>query len=554
MISGAMLRDAIVSGANNIHNRRAAVDELNVFPVPDGDTGTNMSMTIGSALSELKALPDGCSVERVSSVAASSLLRGARGNSGVILSLLFRGLSKAMQGKQEMGSEELSQSLEKGVKAAYKAVMKPSEGTILTVARLSAEFAEKEWANYADPVDLFEAALEVAKDTLLKTPEMLPVLKKAGVVDSGGQGYVYILEGMLSVFRGNGIIEAADQEAENEGSAGKGVFTEGIDEGLTECYCTEFLVVKNKTASAAGLRVVLESIGDSVVCVDDEDIIKCHVHTKNPDKALKEALRHGYLSKIKIENMLEQYEALKAAGSGSEPPRAAKDSFQYTAPDEDQPIGIVAVCAGEGIKQLFRDLGATAIVSGGQTMNPSTDDILAAIQSVPAKSVLVLANNKNIIMASEQACSIADREALTVPTTSVMAGVSAMVAFDPDATAQENQAAMQKAAAAVTTGSVTYAARDAEFEGKKIKEGSILALENGKPVFTDTAIEKAVVKLAKRICRKGTSFLTVAYGSDVAASDAEALAETLRQKLSSDIDVTLVDGGQPVYYYYLSAE
>ena len=535
-----MLRDAIISGANNITNLKSRVDELNVFPVPDGDTGTNMSLTINASLKNLSELPDDCAVDKTASVAAAALLRGARGNSGVILSLLFRGISKGLAGKTEMGSEELANGFSTGVKSAYKAVMKPQEGTILTVARVASEYAN-EHCHEEDPVTLFEHFIEVAKKTLLETPDLLPVLKEAGVVDSGGQGLVYILEGMQSVFKGNGIIEICAEPEATAASAAEAPAAEEPAE-LSESYFTSFTVTKDKSSQSAPLKVVLDAIGTDVSLDEDLHTIVCSLTTMRPDKAIREALKHGKLSKIVVENVSEH----DGAGAGA--------AFPYAAPDENVPFGIVSVCAGKGLEKLFLDLGVNAIVSGGQTMNPSTEDILAAIQSIPAKQVLVLANNKNIIMASDQACSMADRPAFTVPTRSVTAGISAMIAFDASAAAEDNVVAMTEAADAVISGSVTFAARDSEFEGKKIKEGSILALENGKPVFTDTSVSKAVIKLAKKICSKGTSFLTVIYGSDVKAAEAEALLEILRARLSSDIEITLVDGGQPVYYYYISAE
>jgi len=557
MISGVQLRDSIVSGANNITNRKSAVDELNVFPVPDGDTGTNMSMTINSALPELNKLTAGCTVETVAKVTSAALLRGARGNSGVILSLLFRGFARALQGKAEASGEDLLQSLRKGVDAAYKAVMKPTEGTMLTVARVSAEKAEEVYQDKSE-AELWEYIVEVSNETLARTPELLPVLKKAGVVDSGGQGLCYIFEGMLSVFR-DGKVISAGADAKSMAASGKGVFSEEVDPEMTNSYCTEFLVFKNSDANYGRLRAYLESIGDSVVAVDDDEIIKCHVHTATPGKALGEALRHGYLSKIKIENMLEQYLARQAEGKAARSEDAAPsypdpNTFEYAEVDSSREYGFVSVSAGEGLRSLFGDLGVDCVVSGGQTMNPATEDILSAIQSVPAANVIVLANNKNIIMAAEQACNIADRNAVVLPTRNISQGIAAMLAFLPEQSLKDNIVAMNAAADNVTAGQITYAARDSEFDGHDIKEGEILAISGGKLLFTEKEVSRAALKLARRLVRKGTSFVTIIYGEDVEEKDANELAERVKSSLPQGAELTVVSGGQPVYYYYISVE
>ncbi len=559
MISGAQLRDAIISGANNIINLKSSVDELNVFPVPDGDTGTNMSMTIGSAIPELQNLPDSCSVEQASQVAASALLRGARGNSGVILSLLFRGFSRALQGKNEASSEDLYFSLCKGVEAAYKAVMKPTEGTILTVAREASEKAAIVYETI-EPVKLWEVIVEQSKETLLRTPEMLPVLKKAGVVDSGGQGLVFIFEGMLTFFKTGKIVKSDDEpKKKSKTSAPKfdrGAYSDDTEFDAVNHYCTEFIVLKDKNADYKRLRAYLESIGVSVVAVEDEEIIKCHVHTKDPGKALSEAVTHGQLTKLKIENMLVQNDTLKKERAAAE--KEAKSDktaeFPYVAPDESVEFGFVSVCTGEGIKQLFIDLGVNQVVSGGQTMNPSTDDILGAIQATAAKNVLVLANNKNIIMAAEQACKLADRKAVVLMARTIPQGVSAMIAFDPDASLEDNLIAMNAAAERVTTGQITFAARDSDFDGHDIKEGEILAISNGKLLFTEKEVSKSAIKLARKIITKSTEFVTVIYGEDISEAEAEEVGDAIKKTLSPNAELTLVNGGQPVYYYYISAE
>ena len=563
MITGLTLKNSIISGANNLSNRRAKVDELNVFPVPDGDTGTNMGMTIGAARTELLNLPDDCTVEKAAQVTASAMLRGARGNSGVISSLLFRGFSKALQGKKTADAKDLVQALEKGVEGAYKAVMKPTEGTMLTVARVASEEAAA--SGIADAVELWQLVCTAAQRALDNTPEQLPVLKKAGVVDAGGQGLVYIFEGMLSVFKDNHII-AADEAPEKSAKlsisgAGKGVYTDDLMkvEDIKNGYCTQFLVNKNDGASSNKLRAFLESNGDSVVVIEDDEVINCHVHTADPGKIVSHALQYGYLTNFKIENMHEQFLSRQAQGEGLKKQAAAEaadtgNEFTYAAVDNDRAFGFVAVAAGEGLKAIFTDLGADAVVSGGQTMNPSTADIVAAVQSVPAKTVFVLPNNKNIIMAAEQAQGIADRTIVVLSTRTIPQGITAMLNFDPDASEYENATNMMQAADKVATGLVTFAARDSDFDGRKIKKGEILALENGKLVATGTDVTKVTYRLARSMCKKDTNFITVISGCDVSEEDAARTTELVQAKCPAGIEVTHLNGGQPVYYYIISVE
>ena len=548
-MNGIQLRDAFVSGANNISNFRQQVDALNVFPVPDGDTGTNMSMTINAAKRELLNMKDDITVESVSKKAASALLRGARGNSGVILSLLFRGFAKGLEGKENASAADIALALELGVAAAYKAVMKPTEGTILTVARLAAEKAKElvEGGAELSVAEMWNEILLAAKDALAQTPEMLPVLKKAGVVDAGGQGFVTIWEGMKVVVDGGEVIPAEDEAQKVPEKRAQGVAAD-FDEGdITFTYCTEFIVNKeDPNTDPRGLRAYLESIGDCVVVVDDEEIIKCHVHTNDPGNAIQAALKLGYLTNMKIDNMREQHghsgasaAELAAAEMGEEVPE-----FPYAAVEEENEFGFVSVAAGEGVKQLFLDLGVNNVVSGGQTMNPSTDDILAAIHATPAKRVFVLPNNKNIIMAAEQTINLADREVIVLQTRSIPEGLAAMLAFDPDAEARENQMNMIKAYEKVGTGSVTFAARDSDFEGHKIKKGQLLAMDGGKLSFTEDDLKKAVVKLTNSLLKKHLNkedgnFITLLYGEDVTDEQAE---------------VVLVNGQQPVYYFVISVE
>ncbi|MBU3805703.1 MAG: DAK2 domain-containing protein [Candidatus Fournierella pullistercoris] len=562
MITGKILRDAIISGANNISNQRSRVDELNVFPVPDGDTGTNMSMTVSAAALELANLPDDCTVAEASKTAASAMLRGARGNSGVITSLLFRGLSKALEGKIEADAKDLIVALEQGVQAAYKAVMKPTEGTMLTVARVASEAASA--SGLEDVNELWTLVLKAAQEALDNTPNQLPVLKKAGVVDAGGQGVLVIFEGMDQVFKGGEII--ASQEQTNSAklssdAAGKGVFTDELMrvEDIINGYCTQFLVNKNPGVSSDKLRAFCESNGDSVVVIEDDDVINCHVHTADPGKILSHAIQYGYLTNFKIENMHEQFLAKQAQGKGLEKQKEAEQTasdspFVYAAVNPEQEYGFVAVAAGAGLQAVFQDLGAEAVVSGGQTMNPSTQDIVAAVQSVPAKTVFVLPNNKNIIMAAEQAQKLADRRVVVLPTRTVPQGMTAMLSFDPDATVDANTINMMQAAEQVNTGLVTFAARNSDFDGHKIKKGEIMGMENGKIVHLGNDIGKITYRLARGMVKKDTSFVTLISGCDVSEEEAQRTLELVQSKLGDHVEVTLIHGGQPVYYYMIGVE
>lgn len=544
MLSGKILRDAIISGANNIINNKENVDELNVFPVPDGDTGTNMSMTIRNAVAELNMLSDSATVETVAQTAASAMLRGARGNSGVILSLLFRGLSKGLAGKHEATVEDYCNALRLGAEAAYKSVMKPTEGTILTVARVAAEKAND--AQCKDFPELFEVLTTAAKETLDQTPEMLPVLKKAGVVDAGGMGYYTILKGMASVICGGVMIGAKEETATEKAVVTNAAGTFETDIEFT--YCTEFIVVKSDVnKDATKLRAFLESIGDCVVVVDDDSIIKVHVHTEHPGKALEEGILYGSLINLKIENMKEQHKGAAA--------KAEMQKKQKLAPAEPvKDFGFVSVTSGAGLEDLFKDLGVDVIVRGGQTMNPSTEDILEAINATPARNIFVLPNNKNIIMAAEQAVKLTDRNVIVLQTRTIPQGITAMLAFDESNDFRTNGANMTKALDNVGSGSITFAVRDSDFEGKQIKKGEILAMENGKLAFVEKDVTKALIKITKKLIRSGSSYITVIYGSDVTDETAQAAFEALRAKISDDIEIVLVNGGQPVYYYLISVE
>ena len=555
MITAKQLSEAFISGANNISNNRQKVDALNVFPVPDGDTGTNMSMTMGAAREDLLQ-NDYSTVGEVAGKAASALLRGARGNSGVITSLLFRGFSKGLKHKTEAGASDLVEALEIGVAAAYKAVMKPTEGTILTVARVAAEKSRAALTDAMTPAELWDLVVEATEGALKHTPEQLPILKKAGVVDAGGQGLVYIFKGMQQVFAGQGMVAGAvgTEAAREEGEAATVVNAAGeVEEvDINNPYCTEFLVMRdNPEHDPSGLRAYLESIGDCVVVVDDEEIIKCHVHTAHPGLALEKAATYGMLTKLKIENMIEQHKAQVAAVKQQQKPAAVPV-------DESLTAGFVAIAAGDGVQQLFTDLGVQQIVSGGQTMNPSTEDILHAVEQVPAMDVYVLPNNKNIVMAAEQAAKLArtngSRRVHVVPTTTIPQGISAMMAYDESADLKANLEAMQAAAEQVQSGSVTFAARDSDYDGQLIREGELLALENGKVAFTGTDLGSVVAKVAKDLLRDDSQFVTLLYGAEVTEEQAAAVEESVRTLLPEELELTVAYGGQPVYYFLISVE
>ncbi len=558
MINGDILRDAIISAANNLSNNRKQVDDLNVFPVPDGDTGTNMSMTLANSARELEKL-SGETAGKIAKVNASALLRGARGNSGVITSLLFRGFAKGMGDDEFATPENISAAFELGVDAAYKAVMKPTEGTILTVARVASEKAKEAYENGGDELAVFEAALSGAKEALATTPELLPVLKKAGVVDAGGRGFVVILEGMLSVLRDGVVIAANNAPAEENTEEESSVNAAGeFETEITFTYCTEFIVNRDPECEKepSDLRAFLETIGDCVVVVDSEDIIKVHVHTDHPGNAIETALTFGQLVHLKIENMRDQHERAKHdAENARKKPAKNSDMTETIKPvTPTKPVGFVSVCAGDGIAELFRDLGVDTVVSGGQTMNPSTDDILRAVESTPAETVYVLPNNKNIIMAAEQAIPLSTRRVIVIHTRTIPQGISAMLAFDPDSDDEQNAINMQKSTERIATGQITFAARDSDFEGHKIKKGELLALLGGKVSFVDTDLEKTVLKLTKQMVKRDSQFITVIYGEDVTDEQAAVIEEQIKEKYGARTEITFINGGQPVYYFIISVE
>ncbi len=542
MITGAIFRDAIISASNNILNHRQEVDSLNVFPVPDGDTGTNMCMTMDSAARELALLPDTVTIAEVAKTTSSAMLRGARGNSGVILSLIFRGISKGLKGKETMEPNDLLVALSYGVESAYKAVMKPTEGTILTVVRLAArDGAAYGSANKdADIAEVWETVCKAAEEALATTPDLLPVLKKAGVVDSGGQGLVYAFYGMLSVFKG-GIIVGKDSDA---GKAQEENNEEDVKDKFD--YKLKYVVIR-EGGDIPGLQAYLEAVGGSVKIAEKDDKVTVTLATDQPGPVMVEVMKLGQLIDCEIENLAQQRNEAKKA----EIANSTNEELKPVEPVND--YGFVAVAAGEGLHQMFKECGADIVVSGGQTMNPSTEDILNAIEATPAKTVFVLPNNKNIIMAAEQTIPLSTRKVIVLPTRTVPQGISAMLSFDPDAAIEENHLAMTKAIDNVGTAQVTFAARDSLVDGKPVKEGQMLGMENGAITTIEDDKLTAAFKVTKHLCTKNTEYITIYYGEGTTEEEAQELQKMLEEKFSS-VDFSIINGAQPVYYFIISVE
>ena len=555
-IDGASFAQAIIHGAASINLQKQQINELNVFPVPDGDTGTNMSLTISTAAAELRKKQPR-TVGEAAATNASALLRGARGNSGVILSLLFRGFSKAVKDKEEIDGRDLAIALDFGVAAAYKAVMKPAEGTILTVSRLAAaRAADAARKTPNDPEAVLEAAIAEGQVALEHTTEMNPVLKKAGVVDAGGKGFLVILQGMLDSLRGLPMPEDGGESAQSEN---KTDYAAIAAEEITFTFDTVFIVRKTTNKGLEPFEAYLNSIGDSLVIGEDDDCFKVHVHTDIPGAALTEAQKYGILELAKIENMRTQAEDL-AAGRHIQSTDDLEDDHDHheeggrkiAAPEKK--YGVVAVAAGEGLAAVFRDLGADGVISGGQTMNPSTDDIMKEIDATPAEIVFVLPNNKNIIMAAEQCVRLAEgKQVVVLPTKSVPQGISALMVMDPEGTQEDNVAAMTEAIGHVTTSEITYAARDSDFDGFAIKRGDYLALTEHQLFGTDRKLDKLLRRLAEADAQQGAEFINIFYGEDVSEKDAQKTLELFTQ-CCPNAEITLLSGGQPVYYYMISAE
>ncbi len=576
MVNGALFRDAIISAANNITNQRDAVNALNVFPVPDGDTGTNMSMTITAARKELERLPDDVPVDKVAKTTSSAMLRGARGNSGVILSLIFRGIAKGLKGQKEVDSREMILALSYGVESAYKAVMTPTEGTILTVVRQATQAGARYGTEHKDASfeEVFAHVIEGAAEALAQTPELLPVLKKAGVVDAGGQGLLMVFEGMQSVFKDGVIIAAVSDEEPREQesvTAPKPVVAEESQSaeaapvsGLQYLYCVELIVLRDHscTKDPTALRAYLESIGNQLAADVDEDLIKIHVHTNDPGRAMNQALKYGTLGKIAIRNMDrpladDPLDKIDLHAFHTEPERKAEPSdaaADKAAPAEiTKEVGFVSVSAGEGIEALFKDIGVDVVVSGGQTMNPSTEDILNAVESVPASTVFVLPNNKNIIMAAEQVAALSTRKVIVLPTRTIPQGITALLHFNPDLPVEENHLEMNRSLDTVDTAQVTFAARDSVVDGMKIKEGQMLGMENGAiTVVEDTALA-AAYKITRHLCNRKTSMVTILFGEGATEEEATELESMIRDKYK-DVETAVIPGGQPVYSYIISVE
>ena len=556
-MDGAAFARMIVSASAAIEQKKQKINELNVFPVPDGDTGTNMSMTLAAAAQDLKKRsPE--SLTKAADMTASALLRGARGNSGVILSLLFRGFSKSLKGKLEANGKDFAEALSAGVEAAYKAVMKPAEGTILTVSRLTGNAARDLAADDANLESVLMGSIETAKVALENTVNQNPVLKKAGVVDAGGMGFVTILEGMLASLQGNDV---ALQEGAGETNE-QADFTNFATEDITFAYDTVYIVrKKDETVNLEPLRVYLDSIGDSLVIGEDDEAFKVHVHTNIPWEALAESQKYGTLELAKIENMRMQHDDLaegrKARSTDDldaiEQELEAGDTAKPAPAAPEKPFGFVAVCAGEGLAGVFRDLGADGIIEGGQTMNPSTEDILKAIEQTPAEVVFVLPNNKNIIMAAQAAQELATREVVVVPTKTVPQGITAMLSFDETQSASENAELMTESLAGVTTMQITYAARNSDFEGRDIHEGEYLALYNGALLGNSPDLDALLSAMAEKTAEEGKEFINIFYGADTTPEQASHAAELFTKALPN-AEVNVLSGGQPIYYYLISAE
>ncbi len=538
-ITGADFRRLMISAAASIEINKQKLNELNVFPVPDGDTGTNMSMTINAAAADLRKAEDP-SLEKAADIAAKAMLRGARGNSGVILSLLLRGISRKLKGAEVCDGVLWANALQEGVDAAYKAVMKPAEGTILTVARLAAGKALEAAAenNYFEFVH--EAAIEEAKIALANTVNQNPVLKKAGVVDAGGKGWLVALEAMLAALRGEDIVapEGGAQEVSEQAD-----FSDFDTEDITFTYCTEFIISRENNNDPEKLRAFLSSLGDSLVLVEDEEIIKVHVHTNDPGKALHEAIDYGSFVTVKIENMRLQHTE-KVMSEAEKSPKIA---------EPEKALGVVSVCAGEGLATVFKDLGVDGIISGGQTMNPSTQDILEAVNKVPAETVFVLPNNKNIIMAAQQVEALTPKKVVVITSKTVPQGITAMLSFNPDGSVEENTDTMTEALATVDTMQITYAARNSDFDGHDIKEGDYLAMFGSSLFGTSRDIKVLLKALAEKVRDSGKEYVTIYYGADIQEKHAQKAAKIFAD-ICPNADVNLLSGGQPVYYYLISAE
>ena len=540
IINGADFSRLVISAAAGIEINKQKLNELNVFPVPDGDTGTNMAMTINAAANDLRRL-ENPTLEKAASSVASATLRGARGNSGVILSLLFKGIARKLKGAEVCDGVLWAAALQEGVDAAYKAVMKPAEGTVLTVARLAAAKARQVARKNNNFQAVHEAAIAEAAVALAGTTDMNPVLKKAGVVDAGGKGWLIALESMLCALKGEDLVVPEGMPGADVKEAAD--FSDFDTDDITFTYCTEFIISRENKKDPEALRAFLDSLGDSLVLVDDDEIIKVHVHTNDPGKALHEAIDYGSFITVKIENMRLQH---------TEKVMSAADKAPAIA-EPEKALGVVSVCAGDGLAAVFTDLGVDGIISGGQTMNPSTQDILEAVNKVPAETVFVLPNNKNIIMAAEQVNELTEKNVVVIPSKTVPQGITAMLNFNPDGSVEENVQALTECLTSVDTMQITYAARNSDFDGYDIHEGDYLALFGNKLFGTDKDIRVLLRNLAEKALSDGREYITIYFGEDVTEEEAQ-VAVDLFTEVCPDAEVNLLKGGQPVYYYLISAE
>jgi len=539
MINGKLLARMFISGANNLYNKRGIVDELNVFPVPDGDTGTNMSMTASNMAKSLMEVETE-SVTKVCDIMSFATLRGARGNSGVILSQFFRGMAKSMKGKKECTPDEFAKGLKAGSDMAYNAVMNPTEGTILTVAR---EAAEAAMLSDGDISEVLLSAVTKGNKTLLMTPEMLPALKTAGVVDAGGQGWLFVLEGALEFLQTGVVVEKNDDGDDSSNTSTSSAQQNINAEDIKYMYCTEFIVEKkNDGVNVLSFKQAIESKGDCMLVIDDDDIVKVHIHTNHPGYVLEQAVKMGAMINIKIDNMKHQHQSIISSEDKQEIKEVPHKEF-----------GFVSVCAGDGIANIFRDLGVDVIIEGGQTMNPSTDDILSAVSKINADHIFVFPNNKNIILAAEQARDISDKHIVVVPTRAIPECVSAMLAFNANKTADDNEKAMNKALAKIKCGQMTFAVRDTKIDDKEIFTDDILGLVGNKIEVVGKEVDKTLLELCNKLCDEDTEFLTLYYGNNVKEEEANKIAEEIEAQLD-EVEVSVKYGGQPLYYYLLSAE
>ena len=537
-IEGKMLRDMFVSGANNLQNHKELVDKLNVFPVPDGDTGTNMSLTISYAMKELAKVENDSITEIGKSLSKGSLM-GARGNSGVILSQIIRGFSKSIEGKEQISTEDFAKAFKNGSDTAYKAVIKPIEGTILTVVRESGEYAIKAAKKEKDLLKFLEMVIDEANKSLERTPELLKNLKEAGVVDSGGKGLVLIYEGMYEALKGNPIKakDLNDSNVSEVKQAGTSINTEDIK----FCYCTEFILESN-SISDTEIRDIMLKYGDSLAVVGDEGIIKVHVHTNDPGLVLQDALKHGQLVTIKIENMKLQHENILVG-----------DTDEIAQSVEEKEYGFIATSMGEGLAKIFKDFGVDYIIEGGQTMNPSTEDFMKAIDSINAKNIFIFPNNSNIIMAANQAKELSDKNIIVIPTKNTPQGFTALVNFNADASVEENEQALMESLTMVKSGQVTFAVRDTVMNDVEVKEGNIIGIAESKLMDAGDSVDEITTSLVEKLVDEDSAIITLFYGEDVTEEDANNLRDELEEKFE-DLDIELYYGGQPLYYYLISVE